>query len=247
MHEKYFKEIDLKIVEKGTYGCETVASGVIKKFAKTHKLADPILVPIRLGGLTGSGDAQQCHTNALILAYRYGGFVLNGYYTDRLLGKTESKHSVLWGHSVWVTPEGNAVCPTSHNIKSNETHVQFIPCIKHDWNTVRDFFENGASPIVCRNIVFSWVDDSYVLALHGEENDQVGSYTKMTKIQWKRVLKSLTKKGLAGKKKNPLRNTLLTKRSFKSDVTLEWLLEEKKQDFLFRVLPNLPKGGLDAA
>lgn len=237
----------MKIIGKKLYGCEKIASGYLAKFAKTHKLPNPILVPIRTKGLTGSGDAQQCHTNALVLAYRYGGTVLNGYYTDSLIGQNDSNYSLLWGHSVWVTPEGNAVCPTAHNTRFNEKYIRFIPCFEHDENAIRDFFQKGAAPIICRSIMFSLTDASYVLAIDGEEDSQVDGFTRMTKIKRKQIIKNLAKKGLAGTKNNPLRSALLTEPSFATDVTLEWFMNEHKKDFLHKVFPNGFGGDLNAA
>lgn len=236
----------MKLVENKNYGCESVTSGYLTKFAKTHKLANPILVPIRKGGLTGSGDANQCHTNAMLLAYRYGGTVLNGYGADRSEGRTDINRSVLWTHTVWVTPEGNAVCPTAHNIRPNDDDFQFIPCFEHDENTVRDFFENDAAPTLCRNLIYSPLDSYYVLALDGEWSSQIFGYSIMTKHHWKRVIRDLAKKGLAGTRKHPLRAALLSKAVFASDITLEWYFDENKQDFCHKVFPNGLQGGLNA-
>lgn len=235
---------DLPLVENKTFGCETVTSGVLSKFAKTHGLPSPIKVPIRTKGLTGSGDALKCHINALVLAYRYGGTVLTGFTgVGGEEDRCDHEYSVLCSHSVWVTPEGNAVCPTLHNdIYTNPKGFEFIPCLESDEFAVRDFFESGATPIIFEDVVHCLRDRSYVVA-EGTSTAQVlaqlGAFARMSAKEWKQTVKTYEKRGIGGTRNYPLRKRLLTKPAFRRRFTLDFVLQRGGTDFMRKVLPNL--------
>lgn len=233
----------MKLIENKTFGCETVTSGVLSKFAKTHGLPSPIKVPIRTKGLTGSGDRLKCHINALVLAYRYGGTVLTGFHgVGSNKEESDLDYSVLCSHSVWVTPEGNAVCPTLHNETDKDPRgFEFIPCFESDEFAVRAFFESGATPIVFEDVVHCLRDRSY-LVWKGSTEDliaNVAAFSLMSAKEWKHRVKTWEKTGVGGTRNYPLRKRLITKPAFRRRFDLDFVLQKGGTDFMRKVLPNL--------
>lgn len=129
--------------ETKMFGCEIEKSvpQYIKDYAEKLNLGAFIRVPIRTKGLTGSGESFKCHYNVSALTKRYGGQWLRGYgvctYKD---GNTYSvgnnRRSVettqFIFHSVWITPEGNAVCVSNNyagrfDIEKDLDNILFIP------------------------------------------------------------------------------------------------------------------------
>jgi len=69
-------------------------------------------VPKRKRGLTSSGIKSECHRNVALLTKTFGGKHVKGFSCS---WKTGSGPTIVYKfifHSVWVTPEGKAVCPT---------------------------------------------------------------------------------------------------------------------------------------
>ena len=235
----------MKLVENKTYGCETVTSGDLPKFAKTHGFTNPIRVPVRIKGLTGSGAVNECHTNSLTLAYRYGGSVVTGFVLPSGLTPNNWRHQVLFGHSVWITPEGNAVCPTLHHdtVASSEGFFEFVPCVEHDEVAIRDFFENDGELLLIQDVHYSASDASYILAggLDAIKHFQrMGLLNRLSNNDWKRFIKNQTKTGYAGTKDSPLRRRLLTHTSwYARPQTLGGVIGAGRDDFMRKVLPNL--------
>ncbi|MDP7280509.1 MAG: hypothetical protein QGG39_11590, partial [Candidatus Poribacteria bacterium] len=118
----------------------------VSRFLRKHGLKNTISVPVRKSGLTGSGKANQCHSNVYKLVKVYGGKQLLGFGTniarsvyldgtDKLpthLGFQGTPDTLkLYWHSVWITPEGKAVDVTSDDsraISYTEDAITFIPC-----------------------------------------------------------------------------------------------------------------------
>lgn len=221
----------MKIVEDEKFGCETVETGYFAKFAQTHKLADPIRVPIRIGGLTGAGDLNQCHTNALILAYRYGGSVLSGLAACAF----SDTFKLAMGHSIWITPEGNAVCPTAHNWGCGR-HFALIPCWEHNYNEIRDFFESNMVLKNLKNVMFKKdgechaVDDPKV-AVRVES-----VLNSLSRKRRKLAIKKLVQNGFSCSKSKPLRHSLSTNKNFHFHINFDWFYETQNKRFYEKVL-----------
>ena len=123
--------------ETKMFGCEIEKSvpPYIKDFAEKLNLDTFIRVPIRTKGLTGSGDAFHCHYNASALTKRWGGQWLRGYSVftyDKCETQNTMPQTKFIYHSVWITPEGNAVCVSNNydervDIEKDFDNTLFIP------------------------------------------------------------------------------------------------------------------------
>jgi hypothetical protein len=228
----------MKIVEDKKFGCETVETGSFAKFAQTHKLADPIKVPIRIGGLTGAGDRNQCHTNALILAYRYGGSVLSGLAEEGLLDTFEvaiGHFEVAIGHSVWITPEGNAVCPTAHNW-DRFGDFELIPCWEHNYDAVRAFFESKRVLKLPKNVMFNKDGECHAL---DNVSDSLRLESLLNSLRGKRrkfAIKKLVQNGVSCTKSKPLRRSLITNKNFHVQTHIDGFNETHNKRFYEKVL-----------
>ena len=130
------------------YGCEVTKLDIPKQVSwlfKQHGFNDVITVPCRKNGLTGSGKEQSCHQNVYKLVKSYGGKHLQGFNvkiakalyengrdkkpTHVQYGVTPDTVKLTW-HSVWVTPEGNAVDVTNYKnfLYNSQDTITFIPC-----------------------------------------------------------------------------------------------------------------------
>jgi hypothetical protein len=111
------------------YGCDSIDCVLptnIKFWLQKYKFSNLIAVPIRQNGLTGSGYAQQCHSNVMNLVAIYGGMRLGGFGIDEIIDSEGESYLQFFAHSVWLTPEGNAVDVTARNY-SNKEFQMFIP------------------------------------------------------------------------------------------------------------------------
>lgn len=122
--------------ETEMFGCEIDKSVPqhIKDYAETLNLGEFIRVPIRKKGLTGSGESFNCHHNSSAITKCKGGQWLRGY-TVLQTGERDSSVNVKFDaieflyHSVWITPEGNAVCVSNNYFGEFKDldHILFIP------------------------------------------------------------------------------------------------------------------------
>ena len=100
-----------KIETKNTFGCE-VSNDYIPKnqmeLLRKIGLQNIIKVKRRKNGMTSSMKPKGCHSNVRILVEQFGGKQLVGYGICEE-GKRPFR---IYYHSVWITPEGNAVCIT---------------------------------------------------------------------------------------------------------------------------------------
>jgi hypothetical protein len=111
------------------YKCDIVPPDEIKgdnlrKFLKQAQLT-VIKVPVRQRGLTSSGGHLRCWWNVHSLVDVWGGECLLGWH---ILPKTNSTwhgqyergkiliHHQLFGHAIWINPEGRASCVTKANV-----------------------------------------------------------------------------------------------------------------------------------
>jgi len=104
-------------------------------------------VPKRKNGLTSSGKISECHSNVALLVKEFRGKHLRGFMIDTY-EKCHPKLGnitffVFMWHSVWITPEGNAVCATKFSDRAAEVmgfeeYVPFIPIGFTDEFTIFD-------------------------------------------------------------------------------------------------------------
>ena len=125
--------------ETTMFGCEIEKSipNYVRDFADKKGLGEFIRVPIRTKGLTGSGYSFKCHFNVAGLVSWKGGKVLKGYsvFQDEggeTVDRTPLGHTQFTYHSVWITPEGNAVCVSNNyeereDIEKDFDNILFIP------------------------------------------------------------------------------------------------------------------------
>lgn len=224
----------MKLVEDKKYGCEKVATGSFAQFAREQKLADPIRVPIRARGLTGSGDPNQCHTNALILAYRYGGGVLCGLAEESLF-PYKFPFGIAVGHSVWITPEGNAVCPTAHNWDRGGD-FELIPCWEHNYEAIRAFFESNIKFKHPTDIMFKKNGEYYAVDNVHDGIELGENLEKFPRNQRRAAIKLLTKERLAGSKSKPLRDSFIKNNNFYPPLDFDWFCKTQNKKFYETVL-----------
>lgn len=103
-----------KIETKNTFGCE-VSNDYIPKnqmeLLGKIGLRNIIKVKRRKKGMTSSMKPNGCHSNVRILVEQFGGKQLVGYG----IWKKGKVPLYIYYHSVWITPEGKVIDPTSSN------------------------------------------------------------------------------------------------------------------------------------
>ena len=219
----------MKFVKNENFGCEPSKKEHLVRFANSQGLPDPIKVPIRRSGVSGSGDPHQCHTNSLLMADRYGGRVLVG------LGfSSEHPNSiVVVGHSVWISPEGKAVCLTlnSSNPQIRVANVDFIPLWVYDEDDFREFFEENKELRVPSDYLVT-SDLSHLAVPSASIGFELGQYlSKGTRNQRRQLLKK--NKDLVGSGRGSVLRQTIDPRSHKSPaIDFKWFLETQEQNFL---------------
>ncbi len=132
---------------KKDYGCEVVKDlKRYESFFKKLDLRSPLWINRRDKGITGSGIPQKCHGDSFLLKKLYGGNILHGYAVSK-----EDKGIVLYHHSVWITPEGNAVDISTrkeHCVKRDDgkMYVRFIPITEYDGSDIFTDFSQLTVP-----------------------------------------------------------------------------------------------------
>jgi hypothetical protein len=105
-----------KIETKNTFGCE-VSNDYIPKnqmdLLRKFGLRNIIKVKRRKNGITGSMKPNDCHRNVRKLVERCGGKQLLGYMIEK---ESENPFQITY-HSVWITPKGEVIDPTSSRDK----------------------------------------------------------------------------------------------------------------------------------
>ena len=91
------------------FGCEIEREvpTFLRDFCDEVGLGEFIKVPTGKEGFP-IGVMGKCHPNVYALTKRIGGEMLRGYIINPL----PNERYCLFYHSVWITPEGNAVCIT---------------------------------------------------------------------------------------------------------------------------------------
>ena len=99
-----------------------------RKFFRQMGIRNIYEVPIRKSGMTGSGEANECHSNVGKLQRTYGGKVVLGF----IIRQRQNNGLSLHHHSVWSTPEGNWVDVTLNWF--DDDVVMFAPVKEYDAN-----------------------------------------------------------------------------------------------------------------
>jgi hypothetical protein len=107
-----------------TFGCEVINTESCPdyRFLLRDGHRTILKVPVRKSGITSWGKAFCCHFNCNTLLHWVGGKVLRGYW----IHKTGSEYKLDF-HSVWITPEGRAVCVTRYPGDENRDFRLFVP------------------------------------------------------------------------------------------------------------------------
>jgi hypothetical protein len=122
----------MKKVMSELFKNESISDPITKQL----KLPNPIEVECRRVGLKSKGVANECHNNVVKMVYAYGGSVLTGLAIDEMprLGMRR-----YYGHSVWLTPEGRAVCLTLGHLDED---IMFVPLFIHNQKDVQEMYGN---------------------------------------------------------------------------------------------------------
>ena len=117
-----------KIETKNTFGCE-VSNDYIPKnqmeLLGKIGLRNIIKVKHRKNGMTSSMNMNGCHSNVRILVEQFGGKQLVGYVIEK---EKDGIPFHIFYHSVWITPEGKVIDPTSlPEDEMKEDYTYFSP------------------------------------------------------------------------------------------------------------------------
>ena len=132
-----------EVVNNGTFGCEVVndiLSTNQKKIVKKMGLdkIDILSVKRRYEGLTSSGIGGNCHSNVRKLVELIGGKQIVGYGIQTNTGYKDKRGIVsgncvlFYGHSVWLTPEGEVIDPTESVNYHKYDSTNFIPIMVYE-------------------------------------------------------------------------------------------------------------------
>ena len=117
-----------KIETNNTFGCEVsndyISKNQMELLGKIG-LRNIIKVKRRKRGMTSSMKILGCHSNVRILVEQFGGKQLVGYVIEK--EKDGIPFQILY-HSVWITPEGKVIDPTSlPEDEMKEDYTYFSP------------------------------------------------------------------------------------------------------------------------
>jgi hypothetical protein len=150
-------------------GCEfadDLLSPIIKSWLVKNNFKNTLKVPFRKNGMTSSGYQYKCHQNVHNLVKAYGGKRLGGY---AVCIDDDADAVQFLSHSVWVTPEGNAVDVTPSNDYSfDPLYLHFLPVVEES------FFET----IFLSFILIEDLVDKIILVNDKRSND-VYDYSKV--------------------------------------------------------------------
>ena len=102
--------------ETEMFGCEIVRDLPEYVHNFINEIGHDVVIKVPMSnpeGLTGSGENGECHLNSKLMSLLNGGNRLLGYSIQIM--KKQMKISVIYGHSVWNTPEGKTRCVTIHD------------------------------------------------------------------------------------------------------------------------------------
>jgi hypothetical protein len=131
------KSINNGVKYRGCDFADDLLKPNIRNWLDKNNFKNTLKVPIRRKGLTGSGMKGECHGNVLNLVKAFGGKRMSGFaIRETLMG--DRIITDFFRHSVWITPENNAVDVTAHNFLEGET-THFLPMYE----------ENNLSQLPC--------------------------------------------------------------------------------------------------
>lgn len=106
------------------FSCEVINTGLVREYAFLRRGGhnEILKVPVRKNGITSWGRAYRCHFNCNILLHWVGGKILRGY----MIKKTGTAYKLDY-HSVWINPEGRAVCVTRYPDDAGVDYRLFLP------------------------------------------------------------------------------------------------------------------------
>jgi hypothetical protein len=209
------KILEYKSDAINTYNCEVIKDidlSIKKKLDRSGFGSFIIKVPVRKKGMTGSGKSNECHLNCELLVKRYGGSVLRGMLIEQIK-KNGINFSLLF-HSIWITPENNAVDVTANNFAENPDFVYFIPLqiqnprknINFDINAPFGVFvhansitfaENSKSPYINKPISFFKLKNLVTLESVIHYFEDTDYLNQISKIGGFRNVSSVTKKAFS--------------------------------------------------
>ena len=142
-----------KIETKNTFGCE-VSNDYIPKnqmeLLGKIGLRNIIKVKHRKNGMTSSMKMNGCHSNVRKLVEQFGGKQLVGYVVHKEIREYPFQ---IYYHSVWITPEGKVIDPTSlpeDRIKEDYTYFSPVFIYQND-----GFWIDGKDIILSNDLVKS--------------------------------------------------------------------------------------------
>ena len=120
---------------------EIIKNEVLKNIMiENLNLPNPIIVECRRIGLKSKGVPHECHTNVAKMVSAYGGHQLIGYG----IGEDRSLLNFC-SHSVWLNPEGRAVCLTLGDDQCRK--LVFIPMFVMNQSEIIEFFSSDTQRI----------------------------------------------------------------------------------------------------
>ena len=91
---------------------EIVSSLFPQEFLDAIKVLSPhpiFKVPVRNGNMITSGEPKRCYWNSNLIAQTFGGEAIYGYIVEVVKEKYARNTIRLYGHGVWLNPEGKFV------------------------------------------------------------------------------------------------------------------------------------------
>ena len=137
---------------------EIVSSLFPQEFLDAIKVLSPhpiFKVPVRNGNMITSGEPKRCYWNSNLIAQTFGGEAIYGYIVEVVKEKYARNTIRLYGHGVWLNPEGKFVDVTPNNTDIYEYRF-FLPIDEK-------LILNGVATEELRSIVWVGSDESIPL------------------------------------------------------------------------------------
>ena len=139
---------------------EIVSSLFPQEFLDAIKVLSPhpiFKVPVRNGNMITSGEPKRCYWNSNLIAQTFGGEAIYGYIVEVVKEKYARNTIRLYGHGVWLNPEGKFVDVTP-NADEIWKYRFFLPIDEK-------LILNGVATEELRSIVYVGSDESIPLEL----------------------------------------------------------------------------------
>ena len=217
--------------ETEMFGCEIVRDLPEYVHNFINEIGHDVVIKVPMSnpeGLTGSGENGECHLNSKLMSLLNGGNRLLGYSIQIM--KKQMKISVIYGHSVWNTPEGKTRCVTihdqSHGFRDKilmGDYLLFVPVGMNEIDRDNEFWLD--------NFIVYEGDDSFCLShntcdLEEVFNNQSRYVTMRTELK-----KRFKKKGYVFSKYNHKRKISFLDQLKKSHFSKESLSTGKSWDY----------------